>query len=164
MIQGKTRISIIAICVLVLQALMFPVFAQSDPGAAIVSAVECQNRKEYDKAENILKDLIAADAKCDAAWYYLGMNYIAKSDTEMAQECFQAAAAIDPSNFWYRYRLASLYALTSREELTIDMYEKLLEDFPKKSDLYFSLVELYSSQGELEKRFRRFLRLKRCSA
>ena len=151
MIQGKTRISIITICVLVLQALMFPVFAQSDPGAAIVSAVECQSRKEYDKAENILKDLIAADAKCDAAWYYLGMNYIAKSDTEMAEECFQAAAAIDPSNFWYRYRLASLYALTSREELTIDMYEKLLEDFPKKSDLYFSLVELYSSQGELEK-------------
>lgn len=151
MIQGKIRIFIIAISVLLLQMLMFPAFAQIDPGAGIVSAVEYQSRKDYDKAESILKDLIAADAKCDAAWYYLGMNYIAKSDVEMAEECFQAAAAIDPSNFWYRYRLASLYALTSREELTVDMYEKLLEDFPKKSDLYFSLVELYSSQGEYDK-------------
>ena len=151
MIQGKIRIFILAISVLLLQTLMFPAFAQIDPGAGIVSAVEYQSRKDYDKAESILKDLIAADAKCDAAWYYLGMNYIAKSDVEMAEECFQAAAAIDPSNFWYRYRLASLYALTSREELTVDMYEKLLEDFPKKSDLYFSLVELYSSQGEYDK-------------
>jgi tetratricopeptide (TPR) repeat protein len=31
------------------------------------------------------------------------------------------------------------------------MYEKLLEDFPKKSDLYFDLVELYGSQQEYEK-------------
>ena len=150
MIQGNSRIFIV-VCILILQTIMFPASAQNEPGAEIVSAVECQSRKDYDKAEAILKGIIDADAKCDAAWYYLGMNYIARSDTEMAEECFQAAAAIDPSNFWYRYRLASLYALTSREELTIDMYEKLLEDFPKKSDLYFNLVELYSSQGELEK-------------
>ena len=38
---------------------------------------------------------------CDAAWYYLGMNYIARADEEMAEECFQAAAAIDPANFWF---------------------------------------------------------------
>ena len=41
--------------------------------------------------------------------------------------------------------------MTSRPELTIDIYEKLLKDFPKKSELYFDLVELYSSQEEYEK-------------
>lgn len=151
MLQDKIRTSIVGICLLLFQGLMLPSHAQSDPGAMVVSAVECQSRKEYDKAEKILQSVISNDSKCDAAWYYLGMNYIAKSDAEMAEECFQAAMAIDPSNFWYRYRLATLYALTSRQELTVDMYEKLLEDFPKKSDLYFSLVELYSSQGEHEK-------------
>ena len=41
--------------------------------------------------------------------------------------------------------------MTSRPELTIDIYEKLLKDFPKKSDLYFDLVEFYASQRELDK-------------
>jgi tetratricopeptide (TPR) repeat protein len=31
------------------------------------------------------------------------------------------------------------------------MYEKLLEDFPKKSELYFDLVELYAAQNETDK-------------
>ena len=150
--RDKKIISAIAAVVLLMfQSFISPAGAQADPGSKVISAVEHQNRKDYDKAEKILKDIISADNKCDAAWYYLGMNYIAKSDVEMAEECFQAATAIDPANFWYRYRLASLYALTSRQELTIDMYEKLLEDFPKKSELYFDLVELYASQQEYEK-------------
>lgn len=148
----KKILTVIAgVILLMFQSFMNPAGAQPDPGARVISAVEYQNRKDYDKAEKILKDIISADSRCDAAWYYLGLNYIARSDVEMAEECFQAAAAIDPSNFWYRYRLASLYALTSRQELTIDMYEKLLEDFPKKSELYFDLVELYASQQEYEK-------------
>ena len=148
----KKIISVVAgVVLLMFQSFLTLVAAQADPGARVISAVEHQSRKDYDKAERILKDIISADSRCDAAWYYLGMNYIARADEEMAEECFQAAAAIDPANFWYRYRLASLYALTSRQELAIDMYEKLLEDFPKKSELYFDLVELYSSQGEHEK-------------
>lgn len=150
--RNKKIIAVVAGIVLLTSfPFVTPAVAQTDPGARIISAVEHQNRKDYDKAEKILQDIISTDSKCDAAWYYLGMNYIAKSDVEMAEECLQAAAAIDPSNFWYRYRLASLYALTSRQELTIDMYEKLLKDFPKKSELYFDLVELYSSQREYEK-------------
>ena len=151
MIRDKVRIATVCICLLVFQTLMLPAFAQSELGAGIVAAVEYQSRGDYDEAGEILKKIIASDSRCDAAWYYLGMNYISTSDMEMAEECFQTAAEIDPSNFWYRYRLASMYALTSREELTVDIYEKLLEDFPKKSDLYFSLVELYSAQGEYEK-------------
>lgn len=148
----KKILTVIAgVILLMFQSFMNPAGAQPDPGARVISAVEYQNRKDYDKAEKILQDIISTDSRCDAAWYYLGLNYIARSDVEMAEECFQAAAAIDPSNFWYRYRLASLYALTSRQELTIDMYEKLLEDFPKKSELYFDLVELYASQEEYEK-------------
>ena len=141
--RNKKIIAVVAgIVLLTFFPFVTPAVAQTDPGARIISAVEYQSRKDYNKAEKILQDIISTDSKCDAAWYYLGMNYIAKSDVEMAEECFQAAAAIDPSNFWYRYRLASLYALTSRQELTIDMYEKLLKDFPKKSELYFDLVEL----------------------
>ena len=69
----------------------------------------------------------------------------------MAEEYFRKALELDPDNFWYRYRLAGIYAMTSRPELTTDIYEKLLKDFPKKSGLYFDLVDMYSAQRENEK-------------
>ena len=70
---------------------------------------------------------------------------------DFAEECLKKAVELDPDNFWYRYRLAGIYAVTSRNELTVDIYEKLLEDFPRKSELYFDLAELYSAQNEFEK-------------
>ena len=136
--------------------LSLPSYAQKERVEArhenmVLSAVERYNERDIDAAMTILKEVVADDPQNDGAWYYLGQCAIAKNDIEAAEQCYRMASEIDPSNFWYRYRLARLYALTSRPELTTDMYEKLLEDFPKKSDLYFDLVELYGSQQEYEK-------------
>jgi len=120
-------------------------------GNMIISAVTEYNEGNYAKASAILKKIIEADASNDAAWYYLAMCSVAEQDVEMAEEYFRKALELDPDNFWYRYRLAGIYAMTSRPELTTDIYEKLLKDFPKKSGLYFDLVDMYSAQRENEK-------------
>ena len=120
-------------------------------GTLIVTAVERYNNGEYDAAMNILKPLVDSMPENDAAWYYLGLSYYAKRDAEMAEHCLRKAAELDKNNFWYRYRLAGLYAATSRTNQTVEIYEGLLNDFPKKSDLYYDLVELYASQGQNEK-------------
>ena len=117
----------------------------------ILTAVERYNEKDADGAMAILKEVIAEDPENDAAWYYLAQCSVVKNDLESAEQCYRMASELDPDNFWYRYRLARLYSVTSRPELTISMYEKLLEDFPKKSDLYIDMVELYSAQQEYEK-------------
>ena len=117
----------------------------------ILSAVERYNERDIDGALTLLKEAVAENPDDDAAWYYIAQCAIAKNDAEMAEQGFRMAAELDPDNFWYRYRLARLYSVTSRPELTVDMYEKLLEDFPKKSDLYFDLVEMYASQREFQK-------------
>jgi len=117
----------------------------------ILTAVERYNEKDADGAMAILKEIIAEDPENDAAWYYLAQCSVVKNDLEAAEQCYRMASELDPDNFWYRYRLARLYSVTSRPELTISMYEKLLEDFPKKSDLYIDMVELYSAQQEFEK-------------
>lgn len=117
----------------------------------ILSAVEKYNERDIDGALTLLNEAVAENPADDAAWYYIAQCAIAKNDAEMAEQGLRMASEIDPDNFWYRYRLARLYALTSRQELTVDMYEKLLEDFPKKSDLYFDLVEMYASQREYDK-------------
>ncbi|MBQ8839440.1 MAG: tetratricopeptide repeat protein, partial [Bacteroidales bacterium] len=130
------------------------VFAQSrveDTGNMIVSAVTEYNEGNRAKASAILQKIVEMEPSNDAAWYYLALCSVAEKDVEMAEVRFRKAVELDPGNFWYRYRLAAIYAMTSRPELTTDIYEKLLKDFPKKSELYFDLAELYSAQGENEK-------------
>ena len=120
-------------------------------GNMIVSAVSEYNEGRYAQATAILEKVVEADSGNDAAWYYLAMCSVAAKDLEMAEYRFEKAVELDPSNFWYRYRLAGIYAMTSRQNQTIDIYEKLLADYPKKSELYFDLAELYSAQREFEK-------------
>ncbi len=117
----------------------------------ILQAVEKYTEKDIDGAISVLKGIVAEDAGQDAAWYYLAQCSVMKNDLESAEQYYRTASEIDPDNFWYRYRLARLYSITSRPELTISMYEKLLEDFPDKSDLYFDMVEMYAAQKEYEK-------------
>ena len=126
-------------------------YAQPDTGNMLMTVVTEYNEGRYAEAETTLKTIVELDPSNDAAWYYLAMCSMAGRDVEMAEHRFQKAAELDPGNFWYRYRLARVYAVTSRADLTIEIYEKLLQDFPKKSDLYFDLAELYAAQKEYQK-------------
>ena len=129
--------------------------AQERPGSEIenkvLSAVSKYNSNDIDGAREILSGVLAKDADNDAAWYYLALTSLSKGEVAEAEEYLKTAVRLDPGNFWYRFRLAGIYGATRRPELTVDMYEKLLEDFPKKSDLYFDMVDLYATQGEYEK-------------
>ena len=117
----------------------------------IVSAVQKYNEGNYEAADAILDNILQNDTSNDAAWYYSALVSLAKNDIAAAEDYLKFALEIDPDNFWYRYRLAGIYAVTSRTEQTVDIYENLLKDFPQKSDLYFDLSELYSALGEYEK-------------
>ena len=98
----------------------------------IVSAVQKYNEGNYDAARATLSNLLQNDSRNDAAWYYLSLISLAENDIEAAEEYMKCALEVDPNNFWYRYRLAGIYAVTSRHELTVDIYEKLLKDFPRR--------------------------------
>ena len=117
----------------------------------VLSAVQKYDARDWDGAIAILKPVVAEDPTNDAAYYYLAQSYILKKELDVAESYLQKAVELDGKNFWYRQRLAKLYAATSRGELAIAIYEKLLEDFPKKSDLYLELVELYAAQREIDK-------------
>ena len=126
-------------------------YAQPDTGNMLITAVTKYNDGKYEEASSTLANIVDIDPSNDAAWYYLAMCSMRARDLEMAEYRFQKAVELDPNNFWYRYRLARVYAITSRGDQTVEIYEKLLQDFPKKSDLYFDLAELYSAQKEYQK-------------
>ena len=117
----------------------------------LLSAVTKYNERNYESARETLCGILKNDPVNDAAWYYLALTALAVKDMETAEACLQHAVELDPENFWYRYRLAGIYAVTSRNELTVDIYENLLKDFPRKSELYFDLAELYAAQKDFDK-------------
>ena len=117
----------------------------------VVTAVEKIDAGDISGAKAMLEKVVASEAGNDAAWYYLSQIAFAEKDSAAAEACLKKAVAIDSGNFWYRHTLARLFSITDRSELAISMYGQLLKDFPKKSDLYFDLVELHASQRELDK-------------
>ena len=117
----------------------------------VVNGADLYSNGKYPAAKMVFESVIKDDPTNDAALYYMGLISVYEDDSELAEAYMMAAAELDPGNFWYRYRLAKLYAMTDRPELALDMYVKLLKDFPKEHDLYFELVEMYASQQEFQR-------------
>ena len=149
----KIYILLTTLCLAILPVLSSAQSRNAEAAAEndIISAVALFNERNLDGAKAILDRLRVDCPSNDAAWYWSALVCLGKNDIPTAEEYLKVACELDPSNFWYRFRLATLYRATSRQELTVDMYEKLLADFPKKSDLYFDLVDMYAAQGETEK-------------
>lgn len=117
----------------------------------IVNAVQMYEDENFTGAKTMLDAILKTSPGNDAAWYYRGLcNMRLKNATDSERDLKQAVA-LDSTNYWYRYMLAGLYGMTGRSVLTIDMYESLLRDFPKKSELYYGLANLYINQGQADK-------------
>lgn len=119
--------------------------------AVFVDAVQDYENGNYKQAKTRLSVITEADPSNDAAFYYLGLCDYYLGNEEDAVKDLCEAVRLDPDNYWYRERLAVLYSMTGREDLTVEMYEDLLEDYPKKSDLYYNLVNLYARQNRMDK-------------
>ena len=119
--------------------------------ARLIDAVASINDGKFADAGKQLEGVLKADPSNDAAWYYLGLCALYSRDVKGAQDAFKKAAGLDPSNYWYKDRLALAYSMTGEDDLTIATYEELLKEFPKKNDIYFSLVNLYLKQNQFDK-------------
>ena len=117
----------------------------------IITAVNHYDDRQFDKAISILEEVVSLYPDNDAAHFYLGLSGFCVNDIGMAESELKKAVELDSANFWYRYRLAIVYSAAGKEELTLSMFEDLVRDFPKKYDLYYTMVELYQRLGQPEK-------------
>lgn len=119
--------------------------------SALLLGVEKYEAGKYGDAEKILRPIADSDPEYDAAHYYLALVYLSENENDLAEASLLRAVKADPGNFWYRQRLSVVYRYTDRIDEAIAIYEKLLDDFPKKSELYFDLVEMYAQSGSVDK-------------
>jgi tetratricopeptide (TPR) repeat protein len=118
---------------------------------SIIDAVSKFNERDYAGASIILEEILKKYPENDAAHYYLGMCNVYLDKMPEAEKRLKKAVELDSTNFWYRSRLATYYMITKEPEMTVAIYEDLLKDFPKKTDIYFELIDLYLAQKQNEK-------------
>ena len=117
----------------------------------LMDAVQAYDDGDFATAKDRLSALVKADQGLDAAWYWLGMTETALGNYDAAVTDLQHAVSLDPRNYWYKDRLSALYDFRGEDDLTVELYESLLEDYPKKTELHFRLLNLYVRRQQFEK-------------
>ena len=151
----KIRISLAAVLV----AMLIPVNqvsgqtakSKGPDDARIIDAVAAINGGQLPKATAVLEKILSEDPSNDAACYYLGLCNLYARKLDKAKEYLKKASQLDPSNYWYKDRLALAYSMSGDDDLTTATYEELLKEFPKKNDLHFNLVNLYLKNNQYDK-------------
>ena len=116
-----------------------------------MAAVQDYIGGEMEKAAQGFEAILEKSPQNDAAWYYLGLCKMKAGDVSRARECLSKAVELDKNNYWYREALLSTYNPYDDLDLTIAQHEKLLQDFPGKTDRQYALANLYISAGNTEK-------------
>ncbi len=127
------------------------VFAQKAAENYFIDGVQEYSSGQYSKASDLFDKAISADSANDAAYYYKGLSQMYLNQKEEALDNFRKAVSMDSSNYWYRDRLAFAYSVSGDIDAAAAEYERLTRSFPKKSDAYYSLVNIYLGQNNLEK-------------
>ena len=136
-----------------LLALLLPGAAQKKLAveSALVDAVADFNAGRYADARARLKVLAAADPSIDAVWYYYGLTEACLGNKILGREYLRKAVELDPSNYWYKQRLAILYESLGMDSEVMALYEDILKTHPDKVEIVYSLLSLYLKKGEYDK-------------
>ena len=137
------------VCAIALLCMAAGLQAQS---VKYIEALKYYQAGEKAEALRLLQEEVQENPDNDAACYYIAA--ICSNDESRKAETetwLKRAIELAPDNFWYRYNLALCYLHTDRSELAVPMLEQLTADFPKKTDLYFDLINVYLSDSEIEK-------------
>ena len=117
-----------------------------------IEALRLYQQGQLKEALKLLREEVRENPGNDAACYYIATISGADARNDMETENWlKRAIELSPDNFWYRYSLAMFYLHSDRQELAVPMLERLTVDFPKKSDLYFDLIQVYLSENDVEK-------------
>ena len=145
----KTRI-IIIFSLLIALAFLAPGTAlgqsaadDSTRTALLFNALKEYNSGNYTVAKGHLQRLAAMDPQSDVAYYYLANIALRTDDIPSGELYLKKGIELDSSNFWYRDMLGQVYIKGKKIGEAIGIYESLLKDYPKKSAIHYTLVNLY---------------------
>ena len=119
--------------------------------ANLVEAVQLYSDGKVKQAGELLKTLSVAAPDNDAVWYYLALTETLSNQLDDAQQHLEKAIQLDSNNYWYRRMLARMYLMHGKPAEGTVLYEKLVKDFPDKTESVYELLDVYLNQKQYEK-------------
>ena len=117
----------------------------------LVDAVQAYDSGATKAAMDRFSAILEAFPVNFAGHFYQGMCHARLGDIASGLKEISEAVRLAPDNYWYRDRLATLYAMNGQDDQAVATYEALLADFPRKTEIHYSLVNLYVRQNRLDK-------------
>lgn len=131
------------IATILLMILPWGAFAQGIDNL-MLDALALYQAGQYKAAKTQLLALSNSAPGNDAVWYYLALSEVELGEASSAIGHMSKAVSLDKGNYWYRQRLAQLYAATGNKAKQIELLEAIRADFPNKAfSASYDLVNLY---------------------
>ena len=111
------------------------------------------------EAIKYLEQCIKISPVNDAAYYQIAQILTGSGDLINAKNYAKKAYNIDNKNIWYMSLLSGLYYQQGNIDSAIIIYEKSIEDYPQKQNLFLTLAGLYNQKNEYSKAVNIYKRL-----
>ncbi len=144
----------VTLCVAVaLTALPSRVGAQA--GREFTDGVQLFQDGEYERAINVLQDVVKAQPELESAWYYLGRAHLKMPtpDLKAALDAFQRAVELNPQRPGIRLHVGEIYEGQGAYEEALQVYQEELRLRRGRDieDVNMALGRLYYLKGDHKK-------------
>lgn len=115
---------------------------------AYIEGLEAFVNEEYDRATTLLLEAYEALKPQSGISFALADVYFLQEDLPNAALFGKEAVELEPTNKWYRFRLAEIYRSAGQNQATLEQLAELLEYYPDDYDALFMLADTQSDYGE----------------
>ncbi len=115
---------------------------------AYIEGLEAFVNEEYDRATTLLLEAYEVLRPQSGISYALADVYFLQEDLPNAALYGKEAVELEPTNKWYRFRLAEIYRSAGQNQATLEQLAVLLEYYPDDYDALFMLADTQSDYGE----------------
>jgi tetratricopeptide (TPR) repeat protein len=116
-----------------------------------LEAVRQQQLDHHAAAYDLLRHCLEINPQSPEANFALSAYYAEMQNDSAMLACMEKAAAISPSNHIYLERLGQVYIKTKDYDKATEIYERLSENNPGRTDVLGILVQLYQNQQNYDK-------------
>ncbi len=115
----------------------------------------------FDEAVKLYRKCLQLDPENAASAYEIGILAMNGNDPLSAESFSRIAYKLDPANEWYALLYVEALQRNNKNSEALKIYEKLVRDFPAKTDVYFDYANCYLRLNKTNEAIEIFNRLEK---
>ena len=121
-----------------------------NPIEVLHSAIEAHQSGDFQKAEDLYREVLHIEPEHFYALHYLGVLYCQRGNYDIAIELIQKALQVNPSDAHAHYNLGIALQGKGRADEAIAAYRKALSLAPGNADAFVNLGVIYKGKERLD--------------